>query len=479
MALSRAFGVAARAGGRLTVCGALALLVLAAASRSAEAQTTVVAGTHVQTIETSLYGPPSPDPAGITYVAATDRFLISDSEVDEMPIYLGKNLFTATRSGSGSGSGTTVAFSNEPSGLGFNAANQTLFVSDDDRDRIYLDRPGPDGLHGTADDAVTSFSTSAFGSTDPEGVEYDPQSGHLFVSDGSGVEIYDVDPVNAVFGDGDDSVTHFDVAQYGSRDAEGLGLDPQRNVLLVIDPSTKSIYELTKSGALVRIVDCREIPAGNRSYAGVTMAPTSDPNDDPARLNYWIVDRQVDNAADPLENDGKLYEVSAPPSAALPPAAPPAVAPPAVAPPAAAPPSAAPPSAGPPAARSFRGTAGDDLLIGTPGNDTIYGLGGNDVIRGRGGHDVIVGGAGDDRLEGGSGRDRLLGGTGHDTLLGGDASDRLRGDSGRDRLFGNGGPDFLVARDGQRDSVNGGLGHDEGRIDRRLDRVSSLERRRN
>jgi hypothetical protein len=279
-----------------------------------------VTGTHVKTIHTSLYAPSSPDPAGITYVAATDRFIIADSEVDEMTSYVGKNLYTGTRSGSGTGVGTSVGFSNEPSGVGYNAANQTLFISDDDRDRIYLDRPGADGVHGTSDDSVTSFSTTTFGSTDAEGVEYDPASGHLFVSDGTGIEVYDIDPVNGVFGDGNDTVTHFDVAQYGSRDAEGIGIDPQRNLLLVVDPSTKSIYELTKAGGLVRIIDCRGIPETNRMYAGVTMAPTSNTNDDPSRLNYWIVDRQVDNGVDPNENDGKLYEVSAPAAADSPPA---------------------------------------------------------------------------------------------------------------------------------------------------------------
>jgi Ca2+-binding RTX toxin-like protein len=438
----------------------------------------------VQTIETSRYVPSSPDPAGIAYVAATDRFLISDSEVDEMTIDLGKNLFTATRSGSGTGTGTTDAFSNEPSGLGYRPADRTLFVSDDDRDRVYLDRPGADGVHGTADDSVSSFSTSAFGSLDSEGVEYDPQSGHLFVADGTAVEIYDIDPVNGVFGDGNDVVTHFDVAQYGSRDAEGLGLDPQRNLLLVIDPSTKSLYELTKRGALVRIVDLHGIPTANRLYAGVTMAPSSTPNDDPARLNYWIVDRQVDNNTDPFENDGKLYEVAAPVGAPAPPAPPPPAPPP---PPPASPPPASPPPpvspppprppASPPAAPALRGTAGDDLLVGTPGNDTIYALGGNDIVRGRGGNDLLVGGDGKDRLEGGPGRDRLLGGAGRDTLLGGDAGDHLRGDGGRDWLFGNGGWDFLAARDRRRDALDGGRGRDGGRVDLGLDRLRSLERR--
>ena len=31
-------------------------------------------------------------------------------------------------------------------------------------------------------------------------------------------------------------------------------------------------------------------------------------------MNYRIADRQVDNGADPNENDGKVYEVSAPPA---------------------------------------------------------------------------------------------------------------------------------------------------------------------
>jgi hypothetical protein len=277
----------------------------------------MVFGTWVRTTDTSHYSPPSPDPAGIVYLAATDRFLISDSEVDEMSIYQGSSLYTGTRAGSGTGTGTTLPFSQEPSGLGYNPANGTLFISDDDRAKIFLDRPGPDGRYGSADDIVSSFSTSAFGSTDSEDVVYDPVSGHLFISDGAGLEVYDVNPVNGVFGDGNDVVTHFDIGSYGPRDAEGIGIDPQSDHLLVVDPSTKSIYELTKAGALVRIIDCHSVPETNRAYADVTMAPTSDPNDPPGRLAYWMVDRGLDNGGDPNENDGKLYEITAPPSVAF------------------------------------------------------------------------------------------------------------------------------------------------------------------
>jgi hypothetical protein len=40
----------------------------------------------VRIIETSLFSPPSPDPAGIVYLPSTGRLLVSDSEVNEMTI---------------------------------------------------------------------------------------------------------------------------------------------------------------------------------------------------------------------------------------------------------------------------------------------------------------------------------------------------------------------------------------------------------
>jgi Tol biopolymer transport system component len=88
------------------------------------------------------------------------------------------------------------------------------------------------------------------------------------------------------------------------------------------------------------------------------------------------------------------------------------------------------------------GTDRADRLIGTRGDDVICGLGGNDRIDGRGGDDV------------------LLGGNGNDVLIGG---------AGKDRLFGGRGGDRLRARDGERDVVDGGPGHDGLRVDTHLD----------
>ncbi len=110
-----------------------------------------------------------------------------------------------------------------------------------------------------------------------------------------------------------------------------------------------------------------------------------------------------------------------------------------------------PPSGAPPLGSrcTIPGTAGANVINGTAGRDVICGRGGNDTINGRGGHDLILGGTGADRLTGGLGRDAIYGGSGNDAL---------------------------IARDGIRDTVNGGLGRDRARWDAR-DVRRSIERR--
>lgn len=285
----------------------LALLPLPSANASVAPSFTLA-----QTVDLSQLNPPSPDAAGIIYMPGPDRLLVSDVDVDELPIFQGVNLYQMTRTGSLTATGVTTAFSNEPAGMGFNPATGSLFLSDDNRDRVFIDRPGADGRHGTSDDQVTFFSTAAFGSGDPEGVEYETNSGHLFVADGAGREVYEVSPgTNGTFdgvpaSGGDDVVTHFDLNQFGVVDGEGIGHDAFRDTLIIADRSSKRIFEVTKSGQLVQIIDISTIP-GIRNPAGVTLAPASDNS---GQMNYWIVDRGRDNSADPNENDGKLYELS-------------------------------------------------------------------------------------------------------------------------------------------------------------------------
>jgi Ca2+-binding RTX toxin-like protein len=108
---------------------------------------------------------------------------------------------------------------------------------------------------------------------------------------------------------------------------------------------------------------------------------------------------------------------------------------------------------------------------------TIQGGPSNDVLRGTRGRDVICGGGGNDRIIGGRGNDVINGGPGNDRILGGNDDDRLIGGTGRDRISGGRGKDSIAAKDRGRDVVSGGLGSDVARLDKKRDRVRSVERK--
>jgi Ca2+-binding RTX toxin-like protein len=136
-------------------------------------------------------------------------------------------------------------------------------------------------------------------------------------------------------------------------------------------------------------------------------------------------------------------------------------------------PAAAPPA--PPVARSCEtpgtspftiGTTGADVLVGGPGRDVLNGRAGDDCVFGLANDDRLIGGSGDDLLSGGSGDDRMTGDAGADRLTGGSGNDTITPGSGKDKVTGGNGNDIVSARDGARDTIDCGGGHDVVTADR-------------
>ncbi|UCH82333.1 MAG: hypothetical protein JSW20_06780, partial [Nitrospiraceae bacterium] len=286
----------------LSLCFALSLPALAQVA------------TLVRTTDASMWSPPSPDSAGIVYIDAFDTLLVCDSEVNEIPaLFTGDNLFKIDLNGTLLDTLTTFHFSDEPTGVAYNPYNNHLFFSDDTGTKsVYELDPGADGFYGTTDDIVTSFSTSAFGSDDPEGVTYNTAQGVLHIIDGVNEEVYTVNPgVNGIFDGvppmGDDQVTSFDTTVLGTSDPEGIAYDSDFGHLYIAASDT-SVVHATTDGELVRTIDMSE--ANARKLSGLAYAPSSV---NPGEMSLYIVDRGTDNDSDPNENDGKVYEFSLPP----------------------------------------------------------------------------------------------------------------------------------------------------------------------
>ena len=281
------------------------------------AGTTILQTSPVQVIDTSNQGswnPSAPDPSGLDYSLATNRLVISDSEVDEMPNYFqGKNVFLSTTSAALLSTCSTMSFTNEPTGVAINPNvlndphDDHIFFSTDQTDRIFELYLGGDGVYCTGDDTVTAVNvTNAYGITDAEDVAYADNT--IFIAGGTDAEVYRVSlGNNRVLGGGDDvALPSFDTAVLGFNNLEGIGYSWDRGTLFILSATTGQKYagETTITGTLLNVYDLNY--SGFTHREDVTFAPGSQ---NPAIKTMYVTDRGVDNNADPNENDGQIWEI--------------------------------------------------------------------------------------------------------------------------------------------------------------------------
>ncbi|RPI87327.1 MAG: hypothetical protein EHM41_05345 [Chloroflexi bacterium] len=263
----------------------------------------------VNTIDTSKWNPPSPDPTGLDYWESHGNFLLSDSEVDEMSIFEGKNVFEFRTNGNLVSTCVTLDFSKEAPGLAINPGNNHIFFADDGKDRIFEIDLGADGDYCTNDDEVRSVRNSDYGVVDSEGLAFG--NGDLYIADGLSAEIYRIRPgSNGIFDGappaGDDNVSHFDTNSMGLRDPEGIGFSPASGTLFIVSrPDKKLLVEVSTTGNVINTFDIGFLNAVAPS--GVGIGPGSNNS---SQMNIYMSARGVDNNSDPKENDGKVYEIS-------------------------------------------------------------------------------------------------------------------------------------------------------------------------
>lgn len=256
----------------------------------------------LQTVLTSQFTPPSPDPSGIEFLPPNGPLLISDAEVEEMSIYQGVNLFEVSTAGTQVGTGDTTFFSDEPTGVGFNSASGKFYISQDDSPRgVWEVTPGADGRI-TSGDSRREILTNGIGVNDPEGAAFG--GGALFVADGTGTDVWRLapGPNGVIDGGGDDQISSFDTAGLGVSDPEGIAYDSDGGNLFIVGRPLNRIAHVSQNGTLLRWLDTGA--ASPVKPAGLAYGPG--PAGSSTRRLY-IVDRGIDNGSNPNENDGKLY----------------------------------------------------------------------------------------------------------------------------------------------------------------------------
>lgn len=290
---------------RFAVLAVVAVAALALVPSNANAVTTA---TLANTIDTSVWAHPSPDPMGMTYKKKGNTIIVVDSEVEETIRWTNVNVWYISPSGTTRLTWKTTRFSNEPTDVAIKGG-KTLFITDDDNSLIYVVRRGADNKFGTADDIVDHFSTKAFGSLDPQGLTF--ALNNLWLTDREGAAVYRIAPgPNKKFdgvGKGDDVVTHFSTTPLGLTEPSDAAFDPATGHLFLVSQADLKIVEATKDGALLNTIDISA--SGIVSPSGIVLAPGSV---DTTATHVYVSDRGIDNdfieGGNPNENDGKIFE---------------------------------------------------------------------------------------------------------------------------------------------------------------------------
>jgi hypothetical protein len=278
-------------------------LLLVPLTLVANADTVTPSLTHV--VRTSDWTPPSPDPMGLTFRPKTKTIFVVDSEVEETPYWNGTNIWEMKTDGTIVNKGDTIKFSVEPADIAYAPTSRHFFFVDDDQDKVFNVGMGKDHKIGTPDDKVKSFSTAAFGSRDAEGLGFG--AGALFITDGVGQFVFRLSPgPNHVFDgvapEGDDTVVHFGTVPLGLNDPEDVDFNRTSKHLFIVSRLDDIVAETTKAGTLVRTFDL----SGSQILqpGGIALAPGTDGS----VKALYVADRGYDNNLHPNENDGRIFE---------------------------------------------------------------------------------------------------------------------------------------------------------------------------
>ena len=249
----------------------------------------------------STHGIGSTDPSGLAYVPGKGIFL-SDSEVDETPFSRPHNLFLLETDATPRNQFNLSSFTKEPTGLAYNPSDGLLYISDDDKFKVFAVDPNtPNAKRG-------EFLTKPLGGSDPEDLAVDSATGHLFIVNGTPRTIVETNTT------GTQVFSQIALPSVIS-DPEALVYDAQHGWFLVGGGFSSNIWVVDRSGHIVQTIDLlggfRNEVSGTRAHVkDLEFAPSSNPNDDPNEMNLYVADYGNSHVDDGRLIEADLFEIN-------------------------------------------------------------------------------------------------------------------------------------------------------------------------
>jgi hypothetical protein len=244
------------------------------------------------------------DPSGLAYDAATGTLYLVDSEVDEVTPRGTANMWALNLDGTlkPNGAISLYGYTTEPTGIAFDSATGKMYVSDDDTFKVYVTNVANPSVK------LAEFATKPLGGDDPEEVTFNPVNGHLYIANGSDIghtKIIETDS------SGTQVIRNIPVPAV-IKDPEAVVYDVAHDVFFVGIENGKDIWMVDHNGNILNDINIfanyrNPVNNGSVNLKGLTLAPSSDPNDDPSVLSLYAADFGISHI-----NDGRLFEISNP-----------------------------------------------------------------------------------------------------------------------------------------------------------------------
>ena len=244
------------------------------------------------------------DPSGLAYDAATGTLYLVDSEVDEVTPRSAVNMWALNLDGTLKPNGATslYGYTTEPTGVAFDPATGKLYITDDDVFTVSVTNVAYPSVK------LTSFATKPLGGDDPEDISFNPVNGHLYIANGSDIahpKIIEIDSSGT-------QVIRNILLPAVIKDPEAVYYDVAHDVFFVGIENGKDIWMVDHNGNILNDINIfanyrNPLNNGSVNLKGLTLAPSSDPNDDPSVMSLYAADFGISHV-----NDGRLFEISNP-----------------------------------------------------------------------------------------------------------------------------------------------------------------------
>ncbi len=251
----------------------------------------------VNIIDARTFG--SVDPSGLAYVPGLGLF-VSDSEVEETPFQRPNNLFRMQLDGSSPVQISLLNYTSEPTGLTYDGIHNRLYMTDDDQYKvIWVDPANPTVKLG---EFVVPVAAD-----DPEDIAFNPNTGHLFISNGLSHSIVEVDATGAQVGAAV-------ILPSLIIDPEALAYDAQHDVFFVGGGFSHLIWRVDRSGNILETIEVltnyiNPVSGTSVHVKDLLFAPSSDPYDDPSVMSLYVADYGDTHLTPAQSDDGRIIEV--------------------------------------------------------------------------------------------------------------------------------------------------------------------------